>query len=162
MHKPISRQYEAEYHHYYGWPSYWEGDGLWGGTRGFPVLETPAKFYPGEAPVATAPKLFPADAHLRSTQAVSGYHLQATDGIVGHVCDFMIDDKSWAINQLVIKVGHRFTGKEVQIPMSQVERISYNESTVYVKLTGEAVEKSPELRVVPRGAVVAAEPILAL
>src|SRR5580704_19270691 len=29
-HKPVSRQYEEEYHRYYGWPGYWQGDGLWG------------------------------------------------------------------------------------------------------------------------------------
>jgi hypothetical protein len=43
-HKPVSRQYEEEYHRYYGWPFYWEGDGLWGGMRGFPILELPPKF----------------------------------------------------------------------------------------------------------------------
>ena len=151
-HKPVSRQYEEEYHRYYGWPYYWEGDGLWGGMRGFPILELPPGFSPGEPPAATSPKAERADAHLRSTQAVSGYHLQATDGIFGHVCDFLIDDKSWAIKQLVIKTGHRFTGKEVEIPMSQVERISYKESTVFVKLTKDAVEKSPEHRLIPNGA----------
>ena len=52
-----------------------------------------------------------ADAHLRSTQAVNGYHLQATDGMLGHVCDFMMDDQSWAIGQLVIKTGHRLFGQ---------------------------------------------------
>jgi len=80
---------------------------------------------------------------MRITQAVSGYHVQATDGIVGHVCDFMMDDKSWAIGQLVVKTGHRFTGNEVLIPVSTVDRISYDDSTVFVKLTKEAVEKSP-------------------
>src|SRR5580698_6685819 len=44
-HKPVSRQYEEEYHRYYGWPYYWEGDGLWGGTRGFPILEVPYDFF---------------------------------------------------------------------------------------------------------------------
>ena len=161
-HKSVSRQYEEDYHRYYGWPYYWEGDGLWGGMRGFPVLGLPPKFASDEPPAATGSKSERADAHLRSTQAVSGYHLRATDGIVGHVCDFMMDDKSWAINQLVIKVGHRFTGKEVQIPMSQIDRISYEDSTVFVKLTKEAVEKSPEHRLVPNGATIPAEPILAL
>ena len=52
-----------------------------------------------------------ADAHLRSTQAVKGYHLQASDGIVGHVCDFMMDNQSWAISQMVVKIGHRFYGQ---------------------------------------------------
>jgi len=143
-HKPVSRQYEEEYHRYYGWPYYWEGDGLWGGTRGFPILDLPPNFPASEPPAATGPKLERADAHLRSTQAVCGYHLQATDGILGHVCDFLMDDQSWAISQLVIKIGHRFTGKEVLVPVSQVERISYKESTVFVKLTKDSVEKSPE------------------
>jgi len=161
LHKPVSRQYEEDYHRYYGWPYYWEGDGLWGGMRGFPVLELPPKFTTAEA-AAADPKPTGADPNLRSTQAVGGYHLQAADGIFGFVCDFLMDDKTWAINQLVVKTGHRFTGKEVQIPMSQVERISYKESTVFVKLTKEAVEKSPEHRLVPNGEVVPAHPVSAL
>ena len=95
-HKPVSRQYEEEYHRYYGWPYYWEGDGMWG-MSGFPVLERPQNLSPGKPAAANGPQPKRADAHLRSTQAVSGYHLQATDGIIGHVCDFMMDDKSWAI-----------------------------------------------------------------
>jgi hypothetical protein len=142
-HKPVSRQYEEEYHRYYGWPYYWEGDGLWGGMRGFPVLELPPKFASVQPPAATGPKAARPDAHLRSAQAVNGYHLQATDGIVGHVCDFLMDDKSWAIQQLVIKVGHRFTGKEVQVAVDKVTRISYDESKVHVNLATEAVERSP-------------------
>jgi sporulation protein YlmC with PRC-barrel domain len=160
-HKTVSRQYEEEYHRHYGWPYYWEGDGLWGGMRGFPILELPPNFLPGE-PAAADRKHKSADADLRSTQAVTGYHVQATDGIIGHVHDFLMDDKTWAIPQLVVKTGHRFTGKEVQIPMSQVERISYKESTVFVKLNKEAVEKSPEHRLIPSDAVIPAQPILAL
>ena len=86
--------------------------------------------------------------------------MQASDGITGHVCDFMMDDKSWAIQQLVIKTGHRFTGKEVQMPVSKVERISYDDSTVFVNLTKEAVEKSPEHRLVPVVMPVHEEPVL--
>jgi sporulation protein YlmC with PRC-barrel domain len=160
-HRPVSRQYEEEYHRHYGWPYYWEGDGLWGGTRGFPVLEVPSDFFPGK-PAAAEAKHPNADADLRSTLAVTGYHVQATDGIIGFVCDFLMDDKNWAINQLVVKTGHRFTGKEVQVPMSQVERISYKESTVFVKLTKDAVEKSPEHRLVPNGEVIVGKPVPAL
>jgi hypothetical protein len=32
-----------------------------------------------------------------------------------------MDDQSWAIRQLVIKTGHRFSGKEVQIPTSRID-----------------------------------------
>lgn len=161
-HKPVSRQYEEEYHRYYGWPYYWEGGGLWGGMSGFPILEAPVMSQPIGPIAGRGPKPKSPDADLRSTQAVTGYHLQATDGIIGHVCDFMLDDKSWAIIQVVVKTGHRFSGKEVEIPMSQVERISYQESTVYVKLTHDAVEKSPEHRSAPNVPAIPAQPILTL
>jgi hypothetical protein len=139
-HKPVSRQYEEEYYRYYGWPYYWQGDGLWG-MSGFPILELPAQPFPSEPAPAFGPQPERADAHLRSTQAVNGYHIQATDGMIGHICDFMMDDQSWAIRQLVIKIGHRFSGKEVQIPTSQAGRISYDDSTVSVNLSSEAVQQ---------------------
>ncbi len=141
-HKPVTRQYEEVYHRYYGWPYYWEGDGLWGGMRDFPILELPPKFASIEPPAATGSKPERADAHLRSTQAVKGYHLQSSDGIIGQVSDFIMDDQNWVIGQLAIKIGNRFTGKVVQIPVIHVDRISYDDSTVFVKLTKEAVEQS--------------------
>jgi sporulation protein YlmC with PRC-barrel domain len=150
-HKPVSRQQEDAYHRYYGWPAYWLGEGMWG-MGGSSILETPPAF-PGKSAATNGPQPKLADAHLLSTQAVSGYHVQATDGIVGHVCDFMMDDQSRAINQLVIKTGHRFTGDEVLIPVSNVDRISYDDSTVFVKLTKEAVEKSPAHHASPFSAV---------
>src|SRR5688572_30251387 len=67
-HRPVSRQYEAEYFRYYGWPVYWVGDGF-GGLGGFP----------GVIPVPAEPKLDAHkqaksdDPHLRSTRAVTGY-----------------------------------------------------------------------------------------
>jgi hypothetical protein len=143
LHKPLSRQYEEEYHRYYGWPYYWQGNGLWG-MSGFPILELPARPLPSEPKTASGPQPEPTEAHLRSTQAVNGYHLQASDGTVGHVCDFMMDTQSWALRQLVVKTGHRLSGKEVQIPTRKVDRISYLDSTVFVNLTREAVEQSPE------------------
>lgn len=120
-HKPVSRQYEEDYHRYFDWLGYWQEDG----------------------PGVIGPPSVRADSHLRSTQAVNGYHLRAGDQIMGHVCDFIIDDNGWEIRKLVIKIGHRFTGKEVEMPVEKVERISYEESTVFVNSTVEAIEQSP-------------------
>ena len=141
-HKPVSRQFEEEYHRYYGWPYYWQGDGLWG-MSGFPILELPAKPLPSEPATASGPQPERADTHLRSTQAVNGYHLQASDGMIGHVCDYMMNDESWAIGQLVVETGHRFSGNEVLIPVSKVDRISWDESKVFVNLTKEAILQAP-------------------
>lgn len=141
-HKPVSRQYEAEYYRYYGWPCYWQGDALWG-MSSLPAFEMPAKPLPSVPPDVSSGSAENPDAHLWSTQGVNGYHIRASDGEIGHICDFMMDDQSWAIRQLVIKLGHRFSGQEVQIPTSQVGRISYEEATVSVNLTSEAVQQNP-------------------
>jgi hypothetical protein len=82
------------------------------------------------------------DEHLRSTRAVIGYHVQTTDGVVGHVKDFLVDGMSWAIRKLVVEAGHWYSGKEVLISTSKVEGIHYEESTVFVNLTRENIEQS--------------------
>jgi hypothetical protein len=139
-HQPVSRQYEEEYYRYFGWPYYWQGNGLWG-LSGTPILETPPAPQLSERRAASDSQRERADAHLRSAQAVNGYHISASDGIIGHVCDFMMDDQSWAVHQLVIKTGHRFTGKEILMLVDQVDRISYEDSTVFVKLSRAAIEQ---------------------
>jgi hypothetical protein len=151
-HKPVSRQYEEDFYRYYGWPFYWQGGGLWGMSN-FPVVPPASHALPSESSQASDRMVERADAHLRSAQDVNGYQLRATDGTIGHVCDFMMDDQSWAIGQLVIKTGHRLSGKEVQIPTSMVDRISYEESTVFANVSKEAVEQSPAHPLAPVGAV---------
>jgi hypothetical protein len=65
--KPVSRQFEGAYYAYYGYPMYWYGASMWGA---YPYIvhtrEEGRKLAPGE-------KAW--DAHLRSTQAVSGMAL---------------------------------------------------------------------------------------
>jgi len=151
-HKPVSRQYEEEYYQYYGWPNYWEGNGLWGWS-GIPLMEPPIISLPID-PIKESRKHHKrADAHLRCTQAVTGYHIQASDGPIGKVCDFMMDDQRWVIRQLVANIGHLLEREVVQIPMEKVDRISYEESTVFVNLTKEAIEQNPEHHLVLDGTV---------
>ncbi len=147
-HKPVSRQYEEEYYRYYGWPYYWEGSALWG-LSGFPILELPPKSDLGKRLPVSGPQLDRADVHLQSAQAVSGYNVRTGDHIIGHVCDFMMEASNWAIDRLVVKIGHRFSGNEVLVATKDVERISYDESTMFVNLTREAIEQSPKKPLTP-------------
>ena len=151
-HKPVSRQYEEEYYRYYGWPFYWQGGSLWGMSE-LPTAALPVMPPQGEPTTASRPQSERPDAHLRSTRAVTGYHLQTSDGVVGHVCDYLVDPQTWAIRELVIKIGHRFSGREVQIPTSQVERISYDASTVFVSMTKQAVERNTTFELAPGVAI---------
>lgn len=141
-HKPVSRQYEEEYYRYYGWPCYWLGSGLWG-MSGFPIVQSPECARTDDALDGPAPHTERADAHLRSAQGLYGYHIKYGDETVGQLGDFLMDDKSWAIRELVVKTGHWLSGRETPIPASAVERISYEESTVFVNKTLEALEKNP-------------------
>jgi uncharacterized protein YrrD len=139
MHRPVSRQYEAEYYHYYGWPVYWVGDGF-GGLGGFsgavPVPAADGNRHHGHNQRD--------DVHLRSTHAVTGYHIQTAGGLVGRVHDFAIDDQTWLISEVIVETGHWYAGKEILISPRSIDRISYEQSTVFVNLTKEDIQRTAE------------------
>jgi hypothetical protein len=84
------------------------------------------------------------DPHLRSTHDVSGNNIQATDGEIGHVEDFIIDDEMWAIRYLIIDTRNWWPGKKVLVSPQWIERISWSESRVFVNLARETIKRSPE------------------
>jgi uncharacterized protein YrrD len=140
--KPVSRQNEIDFYRHYGLNYYWQGIGVWG-MSGYPVIELPPAGTSGlSAADQTTPRVDD-DPHLRSTNAVKGYGIQASDGEIGQVADFLMDDRSWVIDQLVVKTGGWFSGREVKIPTSDVESISYEKSTVRVRQTVETIKNSP-------------------
>lgn len=141
-HKPVSRQYETEYYTYYGYPNYWNGGALWG-MGGYPMLLPATEVFDGRKDF-----VHPNDPNLRSAAAVTGYHIETVDGTLGHVTDFKVDDRSWAIRDLVVEAGHWYSGKEVLISPWKVERISYPESKVFVMLTKEDIRQTAEHDVV--------------
>lgn len=136
-HKPVSRQYEIEYFRHYGWPTYWDGGGM-GGISGIPVPPSPAQ----EQADREAHRRD--DPHLRSVNAVVGYAIQATDGEMGKVRSFMVDDQNWTLRAMVVETGPWYAGKEILIPTGQIDRISYEESKVFVNLTQQEIKATEE------------------
>ena len=134
--KPVSRQFEETYHGYYGLPTYWGGPYAWGYN---PNVERDRQRWRvhvlGEKPW---------DAHLRSTKALEGYHIQATDGEIGHVEDFVLDDESWSIRYLVVKTRNWLPGKRVVIAPRWIDRVSWTDSKVFVHVSREVVREAPE------------------
>jgi uncharacterized protein YrrD len=86
----------------------------------------------------------PWDPHLRSTHDATGHHIHAEDGNIGHVDDFIIDDKSWAIRYLIIETGDWWPEKKVLISPQWIARISWEQSKVFINLSREAIRRSPE------------------
>jgi uncharacterized protein YrrD len=138
-HRPVSRQYEAEYYRYYGWPVYWIGDGF-GGLGGFPGIIPVQKDAASDHDENRARD----DVHLHSTKAVTGYQVHALDGTVGHISDFVVDDDTWAIREIVVQTGHWYASKHVRIAPRDIERLSYEQSTVFVLLSQDDIEGACE------------------
>jgi uncharacterized protein YrrD len=134
--KPVSRQFEEAYYGYYGWPMYWNGPYVWGP---YPYLVRDPEEW---KQLTQGGKAW--DSHLRSTHEVSGYHIDAADGEIGHVEDFIIDDETWAIRYLIIDTRNWWPGKQVLVSPQWIERVSWSESKVFVNLPRETVKQSPE------------------
>ena len=134
--KPVSRQFEEGYIEYYGWPVYWSGPYAWGPSP-YMVRDPNKRREPIHSEKAWDP-------HLRSTHDVSGYHIQATDGEIGHVEDFIIDDETWAIRYLIVDTRNWWPGKKILVSPQWIERVSWSESKVFVNLTRETIKQSPE------------------
>jgi uncharacterized protein YrrD len=135
-HRPVSRQQEEEYFRYYGWPTYWQDGGMLS-LAGFPVFTPPT---PENRPHHGHNQRD--DLHLRSTKAVTGYHIHATGGQIGSVSGFIVDGKNWTICEMVVETGHWYAGKTIHVFSKNIERISYDDSTVFVNLTMDDIRQT--------------------
>jgi hypothetical protein len=81
---------------------------------------------------------------LRSAKDVTGYHIEATDGAIGHVKDFLVDDETWEVRYMVVATANWWPGKSVLISPAWATRISWLDRKVYVGMTREAIRTSPE------------------
>ncbi len=151
--RPISRQNEESLYRYYGWPHYWGGPGVWGPGLYPGALSTAAVLAQAPADVTRLeprePEQEPGgqerqDTHLRSTREVTGYRIQARDGEVGHISDFLIDDQTWRINYIVVDTSNWWFGKKVILAPTWIKQVSWPEQQAVVDLKRETVKNSPE------------------
>jgi len=134
--QPVSRQHEADFSKYYGYNYYWGGPYLWG-----PV------YRPADAG-ATYPRVeagkVSGDCHLRSSDAVTGYHVDAKDGEIGHADGFIIDDESWNVAYIDVATRNWLPGKRVLVSPAWIDRVSWTDSKIYAGLYRDAIENAPE------------------
>ncbi len=145
-HKPVSRQHEAEYLRYYGYPAYWDGLGVWG-MGNYPTLSAATKS--GISPDTRAQLALygdkpPGDSHLRSTDEVDGYHVHADNGVIGQVSGFIFDDETWILRYLTIDTQNGWPAeKKVLLATDWISGIDWFESTVSTELAWDAIKNSP-------------------
>jgi hypothetical protein len=146
-HQPVSRQMEANVFDYYGWSPYWGSGYFLGGFDGI---------YGGGA-IASSPAVEPGyreterrvdarssrDPHLRSVHAVTGYHIHADDGEIGHVEDFLVEEGDWSVHFLVVDTRKWWPGQKVLISPRSALKIDWVASQVNLAVSRQKVKDSP-------------------
>lgn len=128
--KPISRDYETTLRTFHGWPAYW------GAAYGDAPM----------ASVAGSVKLVrehAGDRHLFNTNSVTGYVISTSDGQIGSVGDFLIDDATWAIRCFIVDTGTWLRGRQVVLAPDWIVQVSWSAGSIEVDVPREAIRNSP-------------------
>jgi len=136
----LERPGETALLEYYGQPVYWEGANIWG------MFDTPSALLSArEEPMlrrgnATGNAIAEP---LRSTEEIKGYHIQASDGEIGHVDDFLIGEDSWRIRYLLVDTSNWIGGKSVLVGTDIVETVDRARGVLRVSDSREDIRLSP-------------------
>ena len=82
---------------------------------------------------------------LHKATKVRGFHVHATDGEIGHVDDFLIDEQGSSVRYLVVDTSNWIGGRSVLISPAQVDAIDSPNEQIRVRLTRDQIEKSPSV-----------------
>ena len=135
MDQPVSRQLEEEYSRYFDYPYYW-------GELGLRGADMSPRMSWRTAVNSTRPSM--GDSHLRSARAVTGYAIQARDGDLGHVEDFIVDDESWVLRYMVVDTRNWWPGKHVLVSPRWITSVRWTQSSVVVDLLRETIKAGLE------------------
>jgi sporulation protein YlmC with PRC-barrel domain len=72
-----------------------------------------------------------------------GAVVEATDGYVGKLGEFLLDPDSGQVTHLVLQEGHGFGKREITLPISAIDRTL--ENTIYLKLDKSGIAQLPSI-----------------
>jgi hypothetical protein len=87
-------------------------------------------------------------AHLRSCDAVVGYHLQTRDGESGCIAGFLVDEGTWAIRYLVVETSNGWLRNKVLLAPACISGLHWDSETASTGLGHDAIQAA--LRFDPR------------
>ena len=144
---PVTMQMQSRVYDYYGWDTNWGPDFYGAGAMGLGAVGMSYPLPESNAGVLDADRLAGGadrgDPHLRSMTAVTGYHIHATDGLIGHVENFLLDDATWAIRYLIVDTKNWWPGAHVLISPFAVTSVDWSYSEVRLNVSREQVKASP-------------------
>jgi len=139
--EPVSRQMEYSLYGYYGVDPLW-GGGYYAGNAIAKPMASP-DFAGADVAAGLRDSHGPGDTHLRSLLEVTGYNLHASDGEMGHIDSFLIDDESWEIRYLVADTRNWWFGRHVLLSPAAVREIAWDLHRVDLNLTCYKIKGSP-------------------
>ena len=143
--EPVSKQDEVNLANHYGWPNYWSTVGPWGGFANPSVLAVSNKV--AEIQDATEADYID-EHHLRSVNEIkgdfTGYSVEGSDGKIGHVSDFVIDDTNWEISYLVVETSRLLVGNFILIAKDWVQDIHWSDKKVFVDIAEEQAKEAAD------------------
>ena len=74
---------------------------------------------------------------------MAGLTIQASDAEIGHVEDFLFDERSWAIRYMVVDTRNWWPGKRMLVSPASIAWISWLQLSVRVDLTSAAIRNAP-------------------
>ncbi len=140
-HEPVSMQMERHLYDYYGWEPLSLTNAFGANPIASKFSAPPLFVFPPQDEIAAVAA--DCDPHLRSFEAITGYHILASDGAIGAVEDLMIDDASWGLRYLVVDTGHWWSGKQVLIALHAVQDITWADRQIRVDVSRHQVKASP-------------------
>lgn len=129
----ITPREEALLHEHYGWSPNWGGQGV--PLAGYEIGIIPPSGFSDH--VAARGSI-----HLHSMNEVEGYAVEATDGDLGHVDDFLVDEQ-WQVRYLSIDTERRLPAKETVVAVDWLRGIQWGDRKVIVALSREQIRESP-------------------
>jgi hypothetical protein len=135
---PVSRQLEAEVHDYFGWNPYWSG-GYLPMESGMATPFVAPLYNKTRHPGRVDPEPNKGDPHLRSIATITGYRIHASDGEIGHVEDFLVDDAGWNIRYIKLDTRNWWPGERVLILPDSVRAIDWSGRLVHINVSRQKV-----------------------
>lgn len=136
----ISREYEETLNRHYEIENYWAFPYI-------PPLSERAIIYPPR-PLKVPTKVFDeknAKHKVRSFEEVKGYHIEATDGKIGHIDDLIVDEMDWQIVYALVDTKNWVPwSKRVLVGTHWMEEVSYVNEEIKINLDKETIKSAPE------------------
>ncbi len=124
--RPVFRQAQIAQAVHFGYPYYWSGLALWAGIG--------AGRSRADAERAAHAELARGDPHLRSGAALIGCRVEAREGVLGEVHDFVVDEQAWTVSAVVLETRKWLPGGKVRIAPQSIERIDWSEQRIVTRI----------------------------